>query len=257
MMRPSCWAYGCSFTAGTELLDHVIHPDADQIKRQQGVSYFVQNHRKQHARRGELEITERSMVWAADLSRALGMTFENHARAGESLAETLYKIECHLQESPPALMLVGLTTPSRMISFNPQGTHSWLLNTPQTWPQSGLDPNTVLSLFPEELCLWLHLTYVLRLLQLADRSAVKIRLFFMNDLEKDVRACAQRNPGVFNQRFQDRWREIAEHKDSYVDHSLYSLCRNKEDQHGGNHPRRHVHEQLARLALPWLQSGLG
>lgn len=251
--------FGCSFTAGTELLDHLIHAKADQIKRRQGWQHFDKHHARLHPRRHMFIERQRHMTWAAKVAEGLAMSYQCQAQAGQSLAETLFLVEQQIHDRVPDLMLIGATTPNRSIDFQKPGVRSWLLNLPHTWPNQSWHRPTVMDLFSDEHNLWLHLGYLLRLTSLADRIGHhRMIIAFMNDIGRELEILEQqRQPTDWLFVFQRRWQEIIEHPSVFSGDSLLGLCNaDGSDQHGLYHPKLVIHRRLAGLVLPWYLSHL-
>jgi len=109
-------AYGCSYTAGAELGDHLILPGAETIKRKQGfdnwwdlftscvdaeLKHTVNEHELYHA-------------WPSQAARALGLVSCNRAQAATSLGLAVWRFEQDILErrldAKNTLFVFGVTT---------------------------------------------------------------------------------------------------------------------------------------------------
>lgn len=122
-------AYGCSWTAGSELMDHVhmgvSFDKCNTIKK----TYIStgKTHENMHKFIEKYDIDNPLLVdlnrrssWAGQLAELLGKPIDNRAEGGSSLDQiyfTLYNdlIKGNILETD--LVLVGITTPYRMVRF--------------------------------------------------------------------------------------------------------------------------------------------
>jgi hypothetical protein len=123
-------AYGCSYTAGDEIMDHVImglsFDECNQTKQDylnNRQSSIVPAHTARFKEDFNIRWDEplhRSNSWAAHLAKKLGVSFENRAMNGSGLDEqylgicTDYSRGLILNND---LVLVGLTSLNRTIDF--------------------------------------------------------------------------------------------------------------------------------------------
>lgn len=238
-------AYGCSYTAGTELLDHELDPRADLIKRTQGMAAWYQ-HRKQCAKNWtKLETQQKSLVWAAQLAKLLDLDFLNRSRAGTSLCHHLYQIEHDLAQgkiNDRDLVMVGITNHARTCVFADHTTDvgSWLIADTNTWPNPQWHGPTVLDLYTDRRLGLDHLGYLLQLAQLP-----KVYLVYMEGRHGLVRdpVIDQRH-----QRLMDTGRVLAQAQ------SLMDQAPHPAQSHAGGHPKISAHQALADLLLPQVTS---
>lgn len=123
-------AYGCSYTAGDELMDHVkmgmTFDECNQIKQRYANNTVTQGY-DIAAFRKDFELPReyplhRNSSWAAILARQLNISFENRAINGSGLDEHYFKIYNDYtigQIKDTDLVLIGLTTADRTIDFRP------------------------------------------------------------------------------------------------------------------------------------------
>lgn len=123
-------AYGCSWTAGSELLDHVhmnmTFDECNIIK-----STYVKNGRSLENMQKFIErydinspiniARNHASSWAGQLATLLGKPFENRAMGGTGLDQiylTLFNDYLSGKILPTDLVLVGLTSAYRLIKFS-------------------------------------------------------------------------------------------------------------------------------------------
>lgn len=243
-------SFGCSFTAGEELLSHHIHPDADNIKRNKGISYWKENF--ETAETLKLSSQEQKISWAGQVATTLNVEFEGKARGGASLPYSLYHLEEMIYEekiTDKTLILFGVTTMGRSLYFyNNSGIiKSFLYGHPQWWPKKDWDQQTVLDIFNDPMQLWLQLNYLHRLVQISNKLNGRLLIFSMNGF---VPALPVENESKKYPLFRYKYNEILSAPFVYSDKSLLGLCKNQlKDQHGGNHPKLHIHKKFADYVI--------
>ena len=126
-------AYGCSLTAGDELMDHVFmnmsFEKCNSIKRQ----FILDSNKRIDAgfkfrRTYNIKTADKELncnhSWAAYLAKHLNLPFENRAKSGSSIDQVYFTIYHDLLSSSISntdLILVGLPPQYRIIDFrNPQ-----------------------------------------------------------------------------------------------------------------------------------------
>jgi hypothetical protein len=245
-------SFGCSFTAGAELLDHHIHPDSDDIKRKnRGTSIWREEYQMKHPDAMSLMKKEQTISWAGQVATKLGVDFEGFARGGSSVAHALYELEKLIydhQISDSTLILFGVTQMSRLIYFNAdlRLIKSFILSHPQWWPNNW-DKMTVLDMHNDCMQVWLQLNYMHRLIELSNKLNGRIQIFPMNGIvpNKAFAEVANAYP-LFKKKLNDIYSSSCVH----VEESLMGLCKNNlKDQHGENHPKIHIHKLFADYVI--------
>jgi hypothetical protein len=107
-------AYGCSYTAGSELADHLVDVNHDQIKINLGWSGWIDHCERQGHHMSSSEWLGRSMrlAWPAKLGKLKGWSVLNRAFPGSSLAWSVYQLELDLLKglvSHADCVIVGVT----------------------------------------------------------------------------------------------------------------------------------------------------
>ena len=121
-------AYGCSYTAGDEIMDHVVMGITFEECNQRKTDY-LNNKTASLAHTGNFkkdfniqwnDPLHRNSSWAAQLAKLLNVPFENRAMNGSGLDEHYLRIYMdydHGRILDSDLVLVGLTSMNRMIDF--------------------------------------------------------------------------------------------------------------------------------------------
>jgi len=129
-------AYGCSWTAGDELLDHEIlgvsFAECNRLKKE---FRFPNIFNKKYNIIEPCEIN-RNASWAGQLAKLLGKPFENRARGGSCMDHIYFNVYMDMLNGSITdrdLVLVGLTSPNRFFQFIHKKPHSVLLGYPPHW----------------------------------------------------------------------------------------------------------------------------
>jgi|688.fasta_scaffold319645_2 hypothetical protein len=121
-------AYGCSFTAGDEIMDHVFMDTSfekcNRIKRQYiidvgRIDAGAKFRKTYNIQKADAELN-RNHSWAACLAKHLDLPFENRAISGSGIDQVYFTIYHDLLRSSISktdLVLVGLPPQYRMIDF--------------------------------------------------------------------------------------------------------------------------------------------
>jgi len=135
-------AYGCSYTAGDELLDHEVlgisFEECNKLKNNSDKEYpgkFYKSFSKYY--RDKLEATNNQASWAGQLAKKLNKPFLNRAIGGSSIDENLYNMISDRSSkviSDRDLIVVGLTFPERIIHITDEQTITLHLGHPHRWP---------------------------------------------------------------------------------------------------------------------------
>ena len=121
-------AYGCSYTAGDEIMDHVVmgitFEECNKWKRE-----YLNNRLSSVAYTSKFKTDfkiawndplHRNSSWAAQLAKIANLPFENRAMNGSGLDEQYLKIYHDYENGlilDSDLVLIGLTSMNRMIDF--------------------------------------------------------------------------------------------------------------------------------------------
>lgn len=248
--NPRIVSFGCSHTAGAELLDHEVSSDAERIKRKKGLHYWLQHHRWPHDLHDELTKREGQLAWPAQVAASLGWSVQNHALGGKSLSDCVYRLEQTMYRgeiTAEDLILVGVPDYSRVLTWeDPHRPCSWQVAQPLSWPSSQWDQRTLLTVYTDSQLLWQHLTALLRLTQISDRLQGKVRLFEMTGQNMDPLQDMPKDTHFWHQ-----WQEIMASGHCLFDRSLASFQLDNE-WHSGGHHRLVVHQRFAQWVVAQL-----
>lgn len=243
-------SFGCSYTAGDELLDETIHPDADEIKRSKGMEYWNKTYSQNDI---FMKTKEQQLAWPGQVAKILDVDFVGKARCGGSMMGALYDLEKSIIEeevTKSTLILFGTTTKERFLFFDKNRTSpkNILLAGIDAWPARKWNPHTVIDIFNDGFLLWNHLLCLSRLLEISDRLEGRLQIFEM-DKHVNVDDYTANLAQDVMQVLRHRYNEIYTHSNLHFKTTLLSLCKSKKDQHGGNHPKIHIHEEFAKYVI--------
>lgn len=250
-------SFGCSFTAGDELMDASIHPDADLIKRTQGLTYWKEQY--DHQLTKEMRSEEHRLSWAGQIAEKLELSFTCRAMGGSSMMWSLLELEraiANNEITPTTLILFGTTTKERSVYFNKNRPRpkSVLLNHPQFWPVPTLDQKTVLEIYNDGYLIYNHLMCLHRLIQLSEMLNNRIKVVQVVrtlNFKEDIYNISKDDLKLMEYKYY----EIYNHKNFYGARDLFEFCsikNKKEDMHGGNHPKSYVHKKFSEYMLETL-----
>lgn len=235
--------FGCSYTAGSELLDHEIHARSDEIKRRLGLEHWWRNYRLKLSaeQQQDLEHREGQLVWSAEIARRSQLEFENRSVAGSSMAGIVDRVERAWYEgalhSPDVLALVGVTCPYRgLVWFGDDQHRDWIIHEssmPAHWHMP-----TIIDFLSDQHLMHQHLTWQLRLAQISDRIQGRLLMFDMSGQHRYMQLLSEQHS------FYDKWRELLA-----SGHTRYNRClidwQHSDENHGGGHAIARVHAKFA------------
>jgi len=256
-------AYGCSYTAGAELFDHLIDDKADLIKHDKGVVYWANYCYKTAlpALKERVAQLERANAWPAIVAQHYGVGCSNKARGGASLAESLLDFEQDLFKNPHhvnnTLFVFGITNNTRILKFNSeQAPRSLILPLPDSWQDSRLDPYTALELWDDTALTWQHLQLIQRLLAVADRAGAAVLLFDMMGFlcEQSWWQSKENIAPYMLDLFDHVWNQITSDPRVCLEQSLQK--QQPLSLHGGRHPKISMHKTFSQYVIDCIDSGL-
>lgn len=246
-------SFGCSFTAGDELLDHKIHPDSDIIKRTHGMAYWKEKYETEETIR-EYKAIEQTLSWAGQVASKLGIPFEGKALGGSSMEHSLFALEKAIASgeiTPTTLVLFGTTTKERIVYFNrfTKSLNSLLLSYQHSGPSNEWDSNTILDLYNDEKMLWHHLLCLNRILQISEMLNDRLQVFETIDTI-DLRTLRENTSDEVFNLLRFKVTKVLNHKNYHSEKKLLKLGKDDPiDRHGGNHPRIHIHQEFASYVI--------
>lgn len=230
-------SYGCSFTAGDELLDHELDPRADKIKRKQGISHWQTLRRQLVAHdRDQHNLRQRQLAWPGHVARQLCLELDNRARGGHSLAHGVYAYERDRSQArilDTDLVIVGMTCPYRDIHMPDRSgpPQSWIIPDIDHWPNPQWHRPTVLDLHTDRRLYLRHTDHLLRLISFPNVYLVDIFGFDLDRFSDPV--------------IHERLAEISRSGRLLPVANMASMIQGDREKHGGHHPRLVVHERFA------------
>lgn len=236
-------AYGCSYTAGAELLDHVILgkdvEECDKLKKRLGFDNFY---------RTFPEITMNHRVnlnasWAAQLAKLLNKDFVNHAVVGTSLDHAYYLLCEDIIKgfiTTDDLVLVGLTTPNRLLRFeNGIGTpYSFVMTAPININSLSEYKNLLIDFYNDDKLSFEYSKTVFSLHQLSSVINIKLQpMFNFDDIIFNKTILSQRMLSVVSHLINNSKDSILEYS-NFLDIDHLPNC-------GFGHPGYSAHVNLA------------
>jgi len=254
-------AYGCSYTAGVELFDHLIDANADLIKHDKGYVYWANycDNTVSLALRERVGQLERANAWPAIVAQHYAVGCSNKARGGASLAESLLDFEQDLFKNPHhvnnTLFVFGITNNTRILKFNREkAPYSLILTLPKHWRDPRLDPYTALELWDDTALTWQHLQLIQRLLAVADRAGAAVLLFDMMGFLRDQswwRGKENIAPYMLDL-FDHVWNQITSDPRVCLEQSLQR--QRPLSLHGGGHPKKSMHKTFSQYVIDCIDS---
>lgn len=140
------FAYGCSYTYGTELADHLTTNKSiektDRLKKKKGYNKFYETYGFANG------IEENKLAYPASIAKTLGMKeYENRAQPGLGTLNMFYRLLQDIQDnliSKDDIIFVGLTSFNRYSWFKPTGHHTAGLPTGGDWPSEDFKKQIIL-----------------------------------------------------------------------------------------------------------------
>ena len=175
-------AYGDSYTAGDELMDHVFmnisFEDCNRIKREYIRDGMTLDAKSRFREKYNISIADKELncnhSWAAYLAKHLNVSFVNKGVPGSSIDQIYFTIYNDLltgQISETDLVLVGLSTPFRVIDFRNEKVKTLL---PNHLDKNDVENNLFIDLFTDDFAMFHYFKTVQLLCNL--NSKINIRL---------------------------------------------------------------------------------
>lgn len=140
------FAYGCSYTYGSELADHLSTNKSiektEKLKQKMGHNRFYEKYGWPHKDK------ENALAYTASIAKVLGLeNYENRAYPGHGTLNMFYRLLQDLQNnliSKDDIIFVGLTSFNRYSWFRNTGKHEVGLPTGGNWPSEDFKKQIVL-----------------------------------------------------------------------------------------------------------------
>ena len=178
-------AYGCSYTQGDELIDEEYIPGANEIKKTRGLNVFLETLYKKYPDLTKQSYNElgKSHAWPRHLADRIGIPWINNASPGNSNYNMIYRLDRDLANGEildTDLVIIGITSPNRLIYINPAGgedtlhlgyLHGWPIGLKHGYPFFIKWMNNPTILF--------HFSMALRTLLHMAQTKLKNQLYFV------------------------------------------------------------------------------
>lgn len=124
--------YGCSFTSGMELADHIyLGKSLEEVnllkKKLDSRTFYNRYNLDPWSPQSDLYQASANLSWGRCLADHFNLPFVSRAQAGSSNKQMLFKIQVHLENNlitENDLIIVGLTAPERIFTVNDDGSIS-------------------------------------------------------------------------------------------------------------------------------------
>ena len=250
-------AYGCSHTAASETNDEDWLENSDQIKREKGSEEFYKLVQKYNNNIDWHEFKNYSKVnsWAKFLADKLGIDCLNNGYPGNSIQQMFWEIKRDMLNgtlTDADLIIVGLTSPNRMIYFHEYNQITVHLGFHDQWPDAVKKGYRAVVEFNNDEVI--RFNYAMCLESLARLAETKLanRLFFVKcdptALEMDYYnwpiTSAIRHPKWYYDIINPMYREFDNSPYMISKVNLYQDA-DRSDLHGLGHVKTHIHQNWA------------
>lgn len=180
-------AYGCSFTAGDEIVDHLLlNVSFDEVNK------IKKNYSNQVEFYEKLSIefpndTMRRNSWAGQLAKLLNKPFVSKAYPGYSIAQSYFQIHSDWKNNfitDRDLILLGLTGPSRIMWYNKELKvldSAPLLNYIENCNYDTTEQKPLLELFDDNLTAFNYFSFLNNVQQLKNHINIRIQPMTANN----------------------------------------------------------------------------
>lgn len=247
-------AYGCSFTAGDELCEHEVLPDADIIKRGKDSGEFTKILWNSAERKAidDMYARQRQIAYPGIIANKLGIKLDNRAKPGNSIEGILLNIISDITTSSinqTDLVVIGLTHVDRIVHLRGNDLYYVHLGHPSTWPTLK-SYEQIINHYNNE-TLFFHYYVTLNSLIKICHENFPGRFFI-------VKSCHWRNleiPDNISDKFKKSITYLKTSSETgtqlILDKSLYDFIDNyNAEVHGLGHPNHGVHVKFAEYLYP-------
>lgn len=261
-------AYGCSHTAGSELVDHlfwhkpITATELDKIKRKwtadgRSGKFYLKNPSLQQY--DQINEAGKKIAWPAQVAKRFGVPIVNKAVPGNSMQGMIYSIEQDLYEgniSDNDLVLIGATSMDRFLHFTKQEKNGWpesatpIIGCTWLWPTEKFHNDFVEYMADDYFLLFNYFNTLKYLDLLSERHQGRFLVQFIHHTMHDY------NDFLSNKSLNERFMGMVTATDNFksiIDHdiSFGGLIDwdNESHVHGFFHLHIEFHEQLADLIV--------
>jgi hypothetical protein len=185
-------SFGCSYTAGTEILDYQLSPYFVDLKNKLDVYQWwekLKENPEQMKLQLELRKKELNHAWPAHLASHLGVDFINYAEPGNSNENMHWQIEQKLESGEITnddLILVGLSNADRSMFFSSGHPHPlpFLLSAADSYTKHL--PEKILQWFSDDRIIWDHYRNLKSFESVKQKLHGKLFVVPMREVRKEV-----------------------------------------------------------------------
>lgn len=240
-------AYGCSYTAGTELADEDFIPGAEQLKPKLGIMKF---NRKYYDILSSKECLEKQSerVWVKHLANKIGVPVINRAAGGTGLEDHITKFRYDIATKvirKTDLVILGITSMNRWVEIAGQNgaVYNHLSHT--------LDKRYeyMVKVYNDYKLLHLHMTYLEQFNELAKKYNIKLLAFPMiEDPGHYIKNSISHIDTTYKDVLRWRWKNIRRYPNYKWDTRLGNIAATDNSELlGGMHFNEDVHKRYADL----------
>lgn len=246
-------AYGCSWTAGDEILDHEIldltFEECNKLKRKTNLSKWL-DEPYLNTTKGKFIYLNRdknlNASWAAHLAKILNVKFSNRALGGSGIDEHYFRLVRDIHGGNVTkndLVVIGLTTPDRITFFQDGIMKSRLLSLDFQWKDDIKFRDTLITKYMDDQMLLWNYYKVVSLFNQLNSYGYNIRLQNVRDRQCPVSKNYGWNKGqveFYVDLVYDETKHLQLLEDKFLTVEIgESLC-------GFGHPPESSHIRLAR-----------
>jgi hypothetical protein len=244
-------AYGCSFTEGAELADHMfldpLKPIAEFDKIKRDNPNFYKKYHDWVEIQNDLQYLQKNLSWAKHLSNNFRVDFLNRGFGGNSMMNIVYNIETDLKSgelTDTDFIVVGITVPDRWMFFKDNGDPERVLFTRTNfWPTKEFQEDFVVHIANDYFRLYFWFNSIKYLDMLSERLGGRLIQQYVHHPWHDYKkwTSVELKPS-----FVQTLEEIDTFK-SIIDpnYAMGKFINWHTDTHGSYHPKVEFHRQFA------------
>lgn len=236
-------AYGCSFTAGDEINDHLQFPDSEQLKKKNIEDWLLNYGPKLTT---EIKEKNKQDSYAGQLATLMRLPLVNNAIGGTGLFRHSRQFIKDLQTNQLGkhdLVVFGLTSIGRLMYLNPSYDRDIMMNR-KVLHNIPVDFDFIVKFFTDEMLLFNYYGILLELLHLAERN--QINAIFVNaaaNCNLDPTKYLRKESMYFDE-LMFLYNQIKSHENVFLNTSLIGMIRRGE-LYAAGHPTYEVHSRFA------------
>jgi len=245
-------AYGCSFTAGTELAEFLVSPstpieEIDKIKRRDFAGLPKKFPHYTGVFNDDIQAIGRNLSWAKQIANNLKVGFVNKAFPGHGVQNMVYGIEKDLKNgflTETDLIVVGITSADRWMFFEKDGNAQRVLfSYSHMWPSKQLHEDFVTYIANDYFNSYQWYNSIKYLDMLSDRIGGRILQCYLHSTFNELKKNKWNN---LKSEFVDQFDEMQTFE-SIVEPN-FALATGIDwdnETHGGWHPKIQFHTKYA------------